>query len=127
MNSSVFGSRDWSRLVALRAALMPLQEQLSLAHLVSLLTIATEPGLSVKGLADRMGAPQATASRYVSVLLGRYQGPGEKPPMPFITQEVSIDDPRRRALFLNDHGKELVLAILGARQANSSAAETDAS
>ena len=127
MNSSVFGSLDWSRLVALRAALVPLQEQISLAQLVSLLTIAAEPGLSVQGLADRIGAPQASTSRYVSVLLARYQGPGEKPPKPFIKQEVSTDDPRRRALFLNDYGKELVLAILGALQTNSSAAETSAS
>ncbi len=127
MNSSYFDSLDLSRLIALRAALTPLQEQISLAHLVSLLTIAAEPGLSVQGLADRMGAPQASASRYVSVLLARYQGPGEKPPKPFIKQEVSTDDPRRRALFLNDHGQELVLAILGAVQADSSAAETGAS
>ncbi len=127
MNSTVFGPPDLSRLVALRAALLPLQEQISLAQLVSLLTIAAEPGLSVQGLADRMGAPQASASRYVSVLLARYQGPGEKPPKPFIKQEVSTDDPRRRALFLNDHGRELVLAILGAQQADSSAAETGTS
>ncbi|RFC64782.1 hypothetical protein DY251_18640 [Mesorhizobium denitrificans] len=97
------------------AALQPVQDQLSLAHLVSLLTVATHPGLSVNELAERVGAPQATASRYVSVLLGRYQGQGTPPPKPLIAQEISPDDPRKRALFLSQDGQELVSQVVGAR------------
>ena len=93
--------------------LTPLQDQLNLSHLVCLLTIAAEPGLSVKDLADRTGVPKASVSRYVSVLLGRYQGLEGKPPTPFILQEISKEDPRCRALFLNDHGREIVGVILG--------------
>jgi DNA-binding MarR family transcriptional regulator len=121
--SFALGPRDQRQLSALRAALMPLQEQLSLAHLVSLLTIAAEPGLSVKDLADRTGTPQASASRYVSVLLGRYSTTGEKPIVPLITQEISADDPRRRALYLSDHGREVVMTLLGSLQTDLSRKE----
>ena len=127
MKPSNLGDADQERLAALCEALLPLHDQLSLAHLVSLLNIAVEPGLSVTGLAERIGAPQASSSRYVSVLLGRYQGPGDKPPVPLITQEVSVDDPRRRALFLSDHGKELVLTILSALRADRTDTRGDVS
>ena len=91
-----------------------------MSHLVCLFTIAAEPGLSVKDLADRTGTPQASASRYVSVLLGRYQGLEESPLTPLILQKISEKDPRRRALFINDHGREIVGAIFGTLNADSS-------
>jgi DNA-binding MarR family transcriptional regulator len=109
-------SEQKSRLLRLRSALAPLQEQFSLAHLVSLMTIAAEPGLSVNELAERTGSPQASASRYVSVLLGRYQSEGLEPAVPLITQEISSDDPRRRALFLSDDGLDTVMSILNAAE-----------
>ncbi|WP_288142168.1 MarR family winged helix-turn-helix transcriptional regulator [Mesorhizobium sp.] len=98
----------------LNSALRPVRDQLNLAHLASLLTIAAEPGLSVNDLAERVAVPQPSASRFVSVLIGRYQSSDGVPPIPLIAQEVSTDDPRRRALFLNAHGHEVVQAILRA-------------
>ena len=100
----------WLREV--RDALMSVQSELSLAQLVALLTIAVEPGLSVNDLADRVGLPQQTASRYVAVLLGRYETPGPMPPHPLISQAVSEEDPRKRALFLTDAGEALVGRLL---------------
>ena len=98
----------------LNSALRPVRDQLNLAHLASLLTIAAEPGLSVNDLAERVAVPQPSASRFVSVLIGRYQSADGVPPIPLIAQEVSTDDPRRRALFLNEHGHEVVQAMLTA-------------
>lgn len=112
MKPATSSSLDQTRLAALKNALASVQDQLSLPQLVGLLTIAMEPGLSVKELADRMNLPQASTSRYISVLLGRYQGPSGSPTAPLISQEVSTDDPRSRALFLNEHGCELLQDIL---------------
>lgn len=91
---------------------MGVQAELSLPQLVALLTIAVEPGLSVNDLADRIGLPQQTASRYVAILLGRYETPGQSPPHPLISQGVSEDDPRKRALFLTGLGENLVRRLL---------------
>lgn len=100
------------RIMRLSNALQPVRDQLYLAHMTSLLAVAAEPGLSVNELADRVGIPQPSASRFVSILLGRYQGPESAPPIPLITQTVSPDDPRRRALYLSQHGEEIIQAIL---------------
>ncbi|MBA8903176.1 MarR family winged helix-turn-helix transcriptional regulator [Phyllobacterium sp. P30BS-XVII] len=108
-----FSAQELMAVVGLSNALLPVQELLSLAHLRSLLFIAAEPGLSVNELADRIGAPQPTASRYVAVLLGRYQNVDNARPVQFIIQEVSADDPRRRALFLTADGRRLIADILG--------------
>ena len=105
-------SADQSRLIALSEALRPYQDQLGLSRLVCLLTIAAEPGLSVTELADRISAPQASTSRYVSLLLGRYQEEKGKIPTPLISQEVSKERPRQRALFLSHRGSALVASIL---------------
>jgi DNA-binding MarR family transcriptional regulator len=105
------------RLGALKVALEPVAvEGLSLEVLLALLTIALEPGLSVNELADRLHVPQQTASRYAAVLLGRYQEPstagGQAAKWPLVTQEVHADDPRKRAMFLTDRGKEFTETML---------------
>ena len=105
-------SADQSRLIALSEALRPYQDQLGLSRLVCLLTIAAEPGVSVTELADRISAPQASTSRYVSLLLGRYQEEKGEIPTPLISQEVSKERPRQRALFLSHRGSALVASIL---------------
>lgn len=91
-------------------------EGLRLEVLTGLLTIAVEPGLSVNELADRLQVPQQTASRYAAVLLGRYQeanaATGRPPKWPLVVQEVHAEDPRRRAMFLTDRGKEFVDVLL---------------
>jgi len=100
---------------ALRDALKTMQDDLSLPELVALLSVAAEPGLSVNDLAERIGAPQQSTSRFVAVLLRRYTSQTQSPdPRPFIVQTVSPDDPRRRALHLADRGKEVLAHIVDA-------------
>jgi DNA-binding MarR family transcriptional regulator len=111
-------SSSGSKLIGkLRSALEPVVlEGLSLEVLSALLTIAAEPGLSVNELADRLNAPQQTASRYASVLLGRYQEPmsvsTQRPKQPLVVQEVHANDPRKRAMFLTDRGNEFVAHLV---------------
>lgn len=114
MASSTLDSPDRSRLLVLRDILTPLQHELSLPHLVCLVAIAAEPGMSVTDLAARTGIPQASASRYVAVLLGRYQSLEGRPPTPLIEQEISRENPRSRALFLNTQGQQILTTILRA-------------
>jgi DNA-binding MarR family transcriptional regulator len=109
---------DLLQLAALRSALAPLQTEVSLPQLVTLMTIALEPGLSVNELADRIGAPQQTASRYASVLLGRYKDPsdigGGQAKAALISQVVNASDPRSRALHLTPRGWAFISELLGA-------------
>ena|SRR5947207_1560834 len=100
------------RLEALRQALGELQSDLSLVQVVTLLSVALDPGLSVNDLADRLGVPQQTASRHVAVLLGRYQSIlNDAPAEPLLKQEVNAQDPRKRALFLNEKGRAVVASM----------------
>lgn len=110
---------DQSRLAGLYAALKKAQDDLSLPQFVALLAVASTPGLSVNELAERTSVPQQSTSRYVSVLMGRYsdQAAGTDN-RPFITQEVKQDDPRSRALYLADRGRELIREILDAANSN---------
>ena len=86
--------------------------ELSLPQLTALLTIALRPGLSVNDLADDNGFTQQTASRYVSVLSGRYQAfDSGEPSEPLVTLSVNEADPRRRALHLTVAGHQLVKAM----------------
>ena len=102
---------DPALLATLRDRLLPLQHKLSLPQLLSLLSIAAEPGLSVSDLGERLRIPQASASRYASVLLGRYEGPAGNPVTPLISQEINKRNPRRRALTLTDEGRRLLLGF----------------
>ena len=107
------------RLAALSEGLNAWQSVLSLSQLLALITIARIPGLSVNDLADNLGLPQQTVSRHVAVLLGRYEtldaaGAGL---LPFVRQEISASDPRRRALFLTEGGLAMLKAIVSDRPA----------
>jgi DNA-binding MarR family transcriptional regulator len=81
---------------------------LSLPLLLTILVVARRPGLSINDLADELDVPQQTASRYVSVLQGRYQLPGRSEnafaKRPFLALGISTDDSRSRALHLTDEG-----------------------
>jgi DNA-binding MarR family transcriptional regulator len=78
-----------------------------------LVAIAAEPGISVNELAQRIDVPQQSASRYVSVLLGRYQDPMAGPQTRILVeQRISEEDPRRRALFLTLEGTTLLTNIV---------------
>ena len=104
-----------NHLIALRDALATLHEQLSLPQLTCLFAIAAEPGLSVNELAERTGLPQATASRHVSTLLGRYQELHQEVPSPLITQQISTHNPRRRSLHITPIGSNLLEVFLRPR------------
>lgn len=99
----------------LRALLSAVPDDLALPQLRALVAIAAEPGLSVSDLAERVGVPQQTASRYVAVLLGRYQDALEHGRQRvLVEQRISEEDPRRRALFLSDEGTNLLSSIINA-------------
>jgi DNA-binding MarR family transcriptional regulator len=99
----------------LRAVLKAVPNGVGLGQLAALLAVAAEAGLSVNDLSDRIDAPQQTASRYVAQLIGRYQDDfGQNQPIPLVEQRVSVADPRKRALYLTPHGREVVKAIIAA-------------
>lgn len=94
-------------------ALSPYQGTINLPLLISLMMVARNEGLSVNELAEQVGIPQQTASRYVSVLSGRYEGTNISTD-PLLSQVISTDDPRRRAMYLTDAGKQMLSRITGA-------------
>jgi DNA-binding MarR family transcriptional regulator len=109
--------RQNAKLEAVFNLLRSLQPDLNLSLAVTLLAVAREPGLSVNELAERVVAPQQTVSRYVAILQGRYELPGNESfaRHPLLALEVSAQDPRRRAVFLTPHGTKRVTQILSAR------------
>lgn len=113
----VYTQLERAQLMEVRDGLQGVQDILSLPQLVTLLTIAAEPGLSINELAEKVSVPQQTASRYVAVLLGRYQNlTADKPIMPLIDHAPNLEDPRRRALYLNEEGTKIVTTFLLARE-----------
>jgi DNA-binding MarR family transcriptional regulator len=119
-NKANIDSKTLAKLAGLASALHLLPAEIGLPQLLALLTIASEPGLSVNELADRLRMPQQTASRHVAVLAGRYQGmfgamasedAGRSKLEPLITQEISQSDPRRRALIISTQGRALLDAM----------------
>src|SRR5262245_20485732 len=95
------------RLSAVLDALGTVEAALELPMMLVLLAIAKSPGLSINDLGELIGVPQQTASRYVAILQGRYQSPGQINTFarhPLVSYEVSADDPRRRALYLTERG-----------------------
>lgn len=109
-----------AHLAALRASLAEVQDLLSLPQLVALLCVGIEPGLSVNELAERMGIPQQTASRYASVLLGRYDSPSSTTlKEPLLVQGVSQRDPRSRTLHLTDAGRDVLVQLAASLNINS--------
>jgi DNA-binding MarR family transcriptional regulator len=104
------------RLDALLKVLQTIERDIGAPLLVALVSIAREPGLSISELADRIGAPQQTASRYAAILQGRYQQPPgsaeDFAAHPLIAFEVSNDDPRSRALYLTTKGKSLIDKVI---------------
>jgi DNA-binding MarR family transcriptional regulator len=113
MNFADFRPHEATRLRLIRKALLTLPPGLTLEHAISLLTVALEPGLSVNELAERIRSPQQSASRYAAALLGRYQSlTSEIEREPLIVQQINPEDPRKRALFLNETGREIVARMI---------------
>lgn len=100
----------------LLGALKGESDTLTLPLLMTLLAVGRKPGISVNELADEIGSPQQTASRYVAILQGRYQSVASQTDAfvraPLIALEVSADDPRRRALGLTRAGQKRLEAFV---------------
>lgn len=95
-------------------ALLGIHEALGLPHLVCLLAIEARPGLSVNELASVTKFPQQSVSRYIALLLGRYENAvGPSIDEPLVDQSISATDPRRRALTLTPAGHALVQDFVG--------------
>lgn len=105
-----------SRLDAVARALRSIESELSLPLLLTLTAVARHPGISVNELAQQIDVPQQTASRYVSILQGRYQmldsGENSFARNPYLSLTVSAVDPRRRAIFLTSRGKGRLAEII---------------
>ena len=116
-------ARDKQKLEQFRLALAPVQTSMSLPMVVTLLTLAIEPGLSVNELADRTKTTQQTASRYISILMGRYDTDlfASTNMQPLVAQEINADDPRKRALFLTEAGWQFVASLFEAPETTRSA------
>jgi DNA-binding MarR family transcriptional regulator len=105
---------DKPEIVRLRDALLTIQGNLSLQQLVALLTIGAEPNLSVNALAASLGIPQQSASRHIAFLTGRYQNDETNAaPDILVAQQISISDPRSRALHLTEAGFALIAEVVG--------------
>jgi len=107
-----FTASEASRLDAIFKALTKWQAEISLPQALALIVIAKNPGLSVNELAEKLDQPQQTVSRHVSVLLGRYQTSESIVPRAFIRQEINVNDPRSRALFLVPDGQSFLKALV---------------
>jgi DNA-binding MarR family transcriptional regulator len=80
--------------------------------------VASNPGLSVNELAERLRISQQSASRHASFLMGRYtQSPGatfDFARTPLLSQSINPDDPRKRALHLTENGAALIAKVFAA-------------
>lgn len=95
-------------------ALLGIPDALGLPHLVCLLAIDARPGLSVNELASMTSYPQQSVSRYIALLLGRYENAvGPSLTEPLVDQSISATDPRKRALKLTPAGHALVQDFIG--------------
>lgn len=105
-----------TRLRKLFKAMSGMESEMSLPLLNTLLAVAVTPGISVNDLAELIRVPQQTASRYVSILQGRYQTLGSTENIfmetPLLEIGISMDDPRKRAVELTAHGKARVEQLL---------------
>ena len=87
---------------------------LPISSLLTLMTIALRPGLSINELAEALKLPQQSASRYASILLGRAEDQlTALIKSPYISQSINDQDPRKRALNLTPAGIEYLRYIIG--------------
>jgi DNA-binding MarR family transcriptional regulator len=102
-----------------------IDRDMSVEEIRAFLTISRKQGLSVQDLADELGVPQSSASRYVKALsAGRRSQWGGKigfveAQLEFqsggyglVEQRVNEMEPRKRSLVLTDQGHATVRRIL---------------
>lgn len=103
------------RLNALNTGLNKAGSDMSIPLLRTLIAVALNDHLSVTELADAINVPQQTASRYVSILQGRYQTSDNFSSFarePLLAHRVSSDDLRRYELILTPRGNARLNSIL---------------
>ena len=93
--------------------LLWLMREMPPSYVACLAVIAACPGISINELAEKLSTPQQTVSRYVGILLARYEDvviAGSRRPL--IVQTISEVDPRKRALQITTHGKQFLAGLL---------------
>jgi DNA-binding MarR family transcriptional regulator len=93
--------------------LLWLMREVPPSYVACLAMIAACPGISINELAERLATPQQTVSRYVGILLARYEDvviAGSRRPL--IVQTISEVDPRKRALQITAQGKQFLAGLL---------------
>lgn len=101
--------------MAFDAALKVAEPDLGIPLLRTLIAIYLNPNLSVTELAETIGVPQQTASRYVAILQGRYQTMDATSSFsrdPLLTTRPSSSDLRRYELVLTTRGVTKIEAIV---------------
>jgi DNA-binding MarR family transcriptional regulator len=99
----------------LDAGLNAVESDLSIPLLRVLVAVELNPHLSVSELAEALGLPQQTASRYVAILRGTYQTADGASPFarqPLLAHQPSSTDLRRYELVLTQRGSERLGRIL---------------
>jgi DNA-binding MarR family transcriptional regulator len=98
---------------------------MSVEEIRAFLTISRKQGLSVQDLADELGVPQSSASRYVKALSARRRSHWAgnlgfmEAQLEFVSggyglveQRINEIEPRKRSLVLTDQGHAVVRRIL---------------
>lgn len=113
---STWNETQLSVMSALSHLLEQVDGDLGLPLSRTLVAVSLQPGLSVNELAELLGVPQQTASRYVAVLQGRYEAPSIPLSLsartPLLALEISQLDPRRRALFVTPEGEKRIEKLI---------------
>jgi DNA-binding MarR family transcriptional regulator len=108
--------RVWTIMRAFRSSM-------SLELIRTFLAIARRQGLSVQELADELGVPQSSVSRYVKALAGYESREGKLGPLKWevgsdgyglIEQRINEQEPRKRSLVLSEEGLALVQKLQAA-------------
>lgn len=100
---------------ALDAGLKLAEPDLSIPLLRTLIAVFLKVDMSINDLAEAIGAPQQSASRYVAILQGRYQtseGATSFTKAPLLMHKPSPNDSRRYELALTVHGQDRLNKIL---------------
>lgn len=103
------------QLEALNEGLKVAENDMSIPLLRTLIAASLNPHLSVTDIAQVIGVPQQTASRYVAILQGRYQTAESASAFnrgPLLSHKPSANDLRRYELVLTPRGNARLDEIL---------------
>ena len=81
--------------------------------LTALIVVALNPGISINDLCEKLDSPQQTVSRHIGILLNRYEeSTAPIVTKPFVSQNISEDDPRKRSLSITKAGEQFLFKLL---------------